>query len=81
MNVKVHSTEFGVGITTNNTMMISLHDKKTNFNLKFDSGDYIFMKNRIEYEDFFKEINSTIFDIDKTDQQLTQENINKILNY
>jgi hypothetical protein len=74
----LYTNLFGIGVTTNNMMMISLHDRKTNSYVKFDSGDYIIMKNRMEYEDFVREINQIVFDKDETDKN-SEENVNQIL--
>lgn len=77
----LYTNQFGMGVTSNNVMLISLHERKSNWYIKFDSGDYIFMKNRREFEDFVREINVTIFDKDTTDKNKNDENnINKILN-
>lgn len=70
--------ENGVGVTTNNVMMISLHERKRNWYLKFDTGDYIFMKNRMEFEDFYLDINQ-LFLKDVTDNWNTNV-VDEILN-
>ena len=71
--LSLYTNLFGMGVTSNNVMLISLHERKTNFYIKFDSGDYMIMKNRREFEDFVQEINETVFDKDTTDRNSINE--------
>lgn len=77
--IVLYYNQFGIGVTTNDMLLISLHDKKTNCFIKFDSGDYMLMKNSKDFYNLVREINDAIFDKDNTDKT-TQEVINQILN-
>lgn len=71
--------QFGLGITTGDVVQISLLDKKSKEYIKFDSGDYIFMRNRYEMLKLIEDIHKNIFlkdDTDKEDSSL----VDKILN-
>lgn len=76
--IVLYYNQFGFGVTTNDMLLISLHDKKSNNFIKFDSGDYMIMKNAKDFHKLVGEINSIIFDKDNTDKT-TQEVINQIL--
>jgi hypothetical protein len=76
--ITLYYNQFGFGITTNDVLLISLHEKNSNNYIKFDSGDYIFMKNKSDFYKLIKELNENIFKTDVTDT--THANINKILN-
>lgn len=56
----------------------TLYDKKYKNIVKFDSGDYIFMKNRKDMLELVEYIHINIFKYDKTDND-NQNIINKIL--
>lgn len=56
----------------------TLYDKKYKNIVKFDSGDYIFMKNRKDMLELVEYIHINIFKYDKTDND-NQIIINKIL--
>lgn len=76
--VTLYYNQFGLGITTNEMLLVSLHEKKSNNYIKFDSGDYMFMKNKNDFYKLIKELNEIIFDSDLTDKT-SQVNINEIL--
>lgn len=59
--------QFGAGVTTGDVVQISLYDKNMKVYVKFDCGDYIFMKNRVDMMDLVAEIHDIIFDKDNTD--------------
>jgi len=70
--------QFALGITTGDVVQITLYDKKYKNIVKFDSGDYIFMKNRKDMLELVEYIHINIFKYDKTDND-NQIIINKIL--
>jgi len=70
--------QFGMGITTGDVVQITLYDKKLSDMVKFDSGDYMFMKNRQDMLEFIKYIHTNVFEYDETDNE-NQIIINKIL--
>lgn len=76
--IVLYYNQFGFGVATNDMLLISLHDKKSNSFVKFDSGDYIMMKNAKDFYNLVNEINDIIFDKDNTDKT-TPEIINQIL--
>ena len=55
--IVLYFNHFMFGVMENDTLLISLHDKKTNHFIKFDSGDYILMKNRIDFDKIVYELN------------------------
>jgi len=75
--IVLYFNHFMFGVMENDTLLISLHDKKTNHFIKFDSGDYILMKNRIDFDKIVYELNK-FFDQDTTDNS-TAIDVDKIL--
>lgn len=61
--------QFGIGITTGDLVQISISDKKTKEYIKFDSSDYLFMKNRYEMLKLIEDIHKNIFLKDCTDTE------------
>lgn len=70
--------QFRISVSTNDCVLISLMNKEIDSIIRFDSGDYIFMKNWDDMHQLIEEINEKIFQNDNTDQCDT-ELINKIL--
>ena len=68
----------GFGVSTHDMLQLSLHDKKTNYYIKFDSGDYMFMKKHQDFYNLIQEIKKEIFESDITDNT-KPEDIDKIL--
>lgn len=57
----------GFGVSTNDMLQLSLQDKKTNQCIKFDSGDYMIMKNHQDFFNLVQEIKNNIFLTDISD--------------
>lgn len=55
--------------TTGDVVQISLYNKKLDESVKFDSGDYMWMKNRGDMLDLIDEIHETIFLTDYTNTE------------
>jgi len=69
---------FGVGASTGDILQISLLNKKLDQSVRFDSGDYMFMKNISDMEDLISEMYENVFKDDDDDTE-NFEKINKIL--
>lgn len=54
---------------TGEVVQISLYNKKLDESVKFDTGDYMFMKDRLDLTDLVNDINEHIFDADTTDTE------------
>lgn len=68
----------GFGVSTHDMLLISLLDKKLNKSIKFDNGDYMFMKNHNDFFVLCQEIKEKIFNIDTSDNSTSSE-IDEIL--
>ena len=68
----------GTRSLTSELLQISLYNKEIDISIKFDSSDYILMKNLSDMTDLTSEINEKIFKTDDSDTQV-EELINKVL--
>lgn len=71
----------GFGISSHDMLQISLHDKKSNFYIKFDSGDYMFMKKHQDFFNLVQEIKNGIFKTDTTDNTKSDDIDNILKNF
>ena len=63
----------GFGVSTHDMLQISLLDKKSNKSIKFDNGDYMFMKNHNDFFVLCQEIKKKVFNADASDNSTSLE--------
>lgn len=76
--IAYYYNQYGMGVATRDMMQITFHDKEMDLCVKFDSGDYLIMKNEQDMIDLANEMNDKLFKMD--DSETTDEKeINKVL--
>jgi hypothetical protein len=63
----------GFGVSTHGMLQLSLLDKKSNKSIKFDNGDYMFMKNHNDFFVLCQEIKEKVFNTDTSDNSTSSE--------